>query len=432
MQSVAVTAIVMLVGLVSGVIAARALGVDGRGQLAAVILWPAVLASLAELGLPTAFTYLSASRRSSSHDLARGVIPLVALQSLLLYVVGVPVIVVVLSGYPMSVQVSAIGFLVAYAPSYLLVRYLSALNQGEGRIGVFNLARLLIPSIYAAVLIALLLFGLVSVRVFAGADGASWVATDRGSLRRFQSGHPLGCRQAAHRPHNGESSVVSWISDVFRYLGAGGHSPAGCSGSTTAVLGAREAGFYFVATSAGALVRTWGTTLGSLSLPRVAAATSREEALVAMSLFVRITMILSGLSAVALLLFAGPLLRLVYGEAFVPAETLVRILAVGMLAASLRYVLGDGLRGNGKPAQATQAEIVGWLVGGAALLVLLPLWGVNGVAVAVSASYITTLLVMLRFSARLGAHPARLLVPTVSDFSNGRAVLRSTLRGRKK
>ncbi len=151
----------MVVGLVSGVVAARALGVDGRGQLAAVILWPAVLASVGELGLPTAFVYLSASQRRTTRELARGILPLVVLQSLVLYLVGFPLILTVLGSYSTYVRGSALGFLVVYAPLYLLVRYLIALNQGEGRMGVFNLARVLIPSAYAALLVALLLLGMV-------------------------------------------------------------------------------------------------------------------------------------------------------------------------------------------------------------------------------------------------------------------------------
>ncbi len=133
-----------------------------------------------------------------------------------------------------------------------------------------------------------------------------------------------------------------------------------------------------------------------------------------------------------LIAFAGPLLTLVYGGDFVPAQTLVRILAVGMLAASLRYALGDGLRGLGHPSLATRAEMLGWLGGGIALAVMLPLWGVNGVAVAVSASYITTLLVMLGFARRLGAHTTRMFAFSRSDISNGRAALREATNGRKR
>ena len=419
----------MVVGLVSGVVAARALGVDGRGQLAAVILWPAVLASVGELGLPTAFVYLSASQRRTTRELARGILPLVVLQSLVLYLVGFPLILTVLGSYSTYVRGSALGFLVVYAPLYLLVRYLIALNQGEGRMGVFNLARVLIPSAYAALLVALLLLGVVGVRVFAGAYGVSWVVAATFILLASSS----DIRSGTLRPRVDLAMAKSaWSVGYRTYFGSLG--PVDNLQLdvllTTALLGASEAGLYFVATSATALVRTWGTTLGALSLPRVAAAGTRQEALAAMSLFVRGTIVLSGMFALVLFVFAGPLLRLVYGEAYVPAAVLIRILAVGMLAASVRYVLGDGLRGLGRHTRATQAEMLGWLAGGLALLVLLPQWGIKGVAVAVSVSYVTTLVVVLGFAIRLGAHPARLLMPTLKDITNLRAVLRSAARGR--
>ncbi len=312
------------------------------------------------------------------------------------------------------------------------MRYLSALDQGAGRMGVFNVARLLIPSVYGGTLLALLLLGVAGVRVFAAAYAGSSALIALVTLLAMSTSETR--KGALHPRFDWEMARLSWSIGRQAYFGS--LAPVDTLQLermlTTALLGAQEAGLYFVATSAAAVVRAWGTTFGALSLPRVAGAASRNEALGVMSLFVRLTVVLSGLSAAVLLAFAGPLLTLVYGEDYAPAATLVRILAAGMLAASLRYVLGDGLRGMGHPALATRAEMLGWLGGAVALLVFLPLWGVNGVAVAVSVSFITTLLVMLGFAQRLGAHPARMLVPSRSDFSRGRAMLRGTPKSRER
>ena len=422
-QSVAVTASVMGISLVSGIVAARALGVEGRGQLAAVIMWPSFIACATELGLPTAFTYLLASRGRSSSALARGLLPLVAVQSALQYAVGLPVILAALAAYSSQIRTMALLFLVVYAPLYLLVRYLAALTLGEGRIGVFNVARILMACSYTTGLLALFVIGVVGVGAFAAAYLASWLVM-LVILLAFSSG---AVRSAVIRPRADLETVRSaWSVGYRAFLGS--LAPVDSLQLdvllTTAVLGPLDAGLYFVATSAGAVVRVWGTTLGALSLPRTAAATSKEAALLTMSLYVRVTMAISGVFAVTLFIFAGPLLRLVYGEEYVPAETLVRILVVGMLAASLRYVLGDGLRGLGAYARATHAEMLGWVMGGVALVVLLPRWGVNGVAVAVSISYVGTLFVMLGFAMRLGARWSRLLVPTVADVTHAGAVFR--------
>jgi O-antigen/teichoic acid export membrane protein len=197
---------------------------------------------------------------------------------------------------------------------------------------------------------------------------------------------------------------------------------------TTSFLGATAAGLYYVATSVGLLVRVWGTTLGALSLPRVAAAAAIDKAQEWTTLFVRVTVVCSGAVALLALVFARPLLTLVYGGDYAAASLLVRILAVGMFAASLRYVLGDGLRGLGQHAAATRAEMVGWLVGGLALAVFLPLWGVTGVALAVSVSYGATLVAMLQFCRKLGMRSSRLLAPTRADLAKAREMVVSALR----
>ena len=253
------TALGMLIALVGGIIAARALGVAGRGELAAVILWPAVLCSLVELGLPTASTYLSASRPDSRYDLARTVVPMLAVQSLLVWLAGTPLILAVLNSYPRDVQATAIGFLFVYAPLYLSVRYLSALNQGAGRMGVFNVARLLIPSVYGGTLLALLLLGVVGVRVFAAAYAGSWLVA-LVALLAMSTGETR--KGALHPKFDWETARLSWSIGRQAYFGS--LAPVDTLQLdvllTTALLGAQEAGLYFVATSAAAVVRTWGTT----------------------------------------------------------------------------------------------------------------------------------------------------------------------------
>src|SRR5690349_8489573 len=45
------------INVITGVITARLLGPDGRGEFAAITLWPQVLSGLASMGLPIAATY---------------------------------------------------------------------------------------------------------------------------------------------------------------------------------------------------------------------------------------------------------------------------------------------------------------------------------------------------------------------------------------
>jgi O-antigen/teichoic acid export membrane protein len=423
-QSITVTAGTMLVGLVSGIVAARALGVSGRGELAAVILWPAVLASVAEMGTYTAYTYLTASRQKTERELARSIAPLVAVQCLALYAAGIPVVLVALGGYSSETRATAVGFLVAYGPLYYAIRMLLALNQGAGRIEVYNLARLLIPSTNTVALLVLAVVGWVGVRIFAAAFVASLLV----GLAALLVVSTKEVRDGVLSPSIDRRTLVSAWSVGYRTF-VGSLAPVDTLQLdvllTTSVLGAVDGGLYYVATSAGALVRVWGPTLGALALPRVASSHSTEEALAWAQLFSRLTVVCSGVGALVAFLFAAPLLDIVYGSDFTAATTLVRVLSVGMFAASLRLVLGDGLRGLDKHGAAARGEAAGWIVGAVAIPVFLPLWGATGVAAAVSISYGVTLAFLLLVARDAGMRLRSLLLPTWSDLKSARLVMRS-------
>ena len=55
--------------VVTGPLLARMLGPDGRGYLAALILWPLVITQLGNLGIPSALTYSIARDSSTSRAL---------------------------------------------------------------------------------------------------------------------------------------------------------------------------------------------------------------------------------------------------------------------------------------------------------------------------------------------------------------------------
>lgn len=58
----ATSALIQLVTIVSGVIVARLLGPQGRGELAAIFLWAVILVDFGTLGLMESVTYAAARR----------------------------------------------------------------------------------------------------------------------------------------------------------------------------------------------------------------------------------------------------------------------------------------------------------------------------------------------------------------------------------
>jgi O-antigen/teichoic acid export membrane protein len=187
--------------------------------------------------------------------------------------------------------------------------------------------------------------------------------------------------------------------------------------AVTAMLGTRDAGLYAVAAAAAVVVRTHATALGMVAMPSVAAGADRAAQHRVLASFARLTLATSLAAAVAVVSLAGPLVRLVYGREFVPAVPALRILVLGIVAASLRQVVGDGLRGLGAPLGATLAELASWVVGVAGLLVLIPLAGLDGAAVAVSLSYLAALVLVLALARRAGLRLRDLLLVTPRDLA---------------
>src|SRR5204862_2571829 len=63
-QVLGTTVAIQGIGVCTGALAAHMLSVDGRGQLAAVLLWATIIGYAGDLGLPLAYVYETARDRS--------------------------------------------------------------------------------------------------------------------------------------------------------------------------------------------------------------------------------------------------------------------------------------------------------------------------------------------------------------------------------
>jgi len=97
-----------------------------------------------------------------------------------------------------------------------------------------------------------------------------------------------------------------------------------------------------------------------------------------------------------ILWFAAPLmLKVLFGERFVPATSAFRWLLVAATVWSLGSIVISGLRGFGYPGMSTVARFSAAVVTAIALLILLPSFGITGAAVASLMGYSVMLLLAL-------------------------------------
>ncbi len=406
--SLSVATSIAIVGLnaLTGVVIARSLGPQGRGELTAVLLWPTLLASLGFLGLGEATTYHLSRATAPLGRLVGTTATLAAVQTGLLVGVGAGVVPLALRRYDGQVRTTALLFLL-YVPLFFLMNYPLALVQGLQRFRALNVLRLLSYAPAAAAIVALVLTDRLSVRTAAlaylgayllnGLVSAALVAR-AGPLRpRFDGRLARTLLGFGVRSHTGSvaATLNEWLGPVVISL----------------FLTPAKLGLYVVAlalTSATTLVG-WSVTL--VALPAVARLDAGRERRIAVARFSRVTLVGAAAVSAPLVVFAPYLIRLVFGGTFAGAAGISRILLVAAVVLTTNHVLQGVLKGLGRPLEAGVGEGLALVVTLAGLAALLPWLGLAGAALTALLAYLVSACwLATRVGRVLGLSPAGLFL----------------------
>lgn len=391
------TVTIQIIGIITGILVARILGVDGRGQLAAIITWVSCITYIGDLGLPVAYTYTSAREKIQIPYLISNTLLITPIQWAVLFLAGAVIIWNVLHQISREVAITAIIFLAAYIPLNLFTRYFNAIHQGCKNFGYFNIVRLSVPFGYLLTLFVFILIGLQSVHWIVSANIISNIfALALAILFTFmyfskKIGKPQFDLHLLYK--NIRYGLVAFFGNLQPF-----NSLRIDILILTMLVSTFDLGLYTVAISAATIIRAQGIALGMVVLPEVTATKDRIKTKRILIKFLIIILSLSGATAFIAFVWAKPLVIFVYGRDFAGSAKMVQILVLGAVAASGYRVLADGLRGIGQPGKATFAEIVNLLCGLICLFILIPQTGVNGAAYAVSFASLLALLTTIYFT----------------------------------
>lgn len=383
--------------VVSGVLVARVLGPEDRGYMALVFLVPSLLALVGSLGIPLASTYFVARSPESDRAIATKLLVPACLQAALAVLLTLGAFLTVLSGQPARV-ISAGLVATAFVPALLAQTYGLALLQGQRRFRAFNVLRVTPPALYSLGVLGAFLTGfhsLVQLTVVAivtnvAAAGLIIAVLLRGLAPRggVAPGEVPSLSQLTRFGLKGFIGSVSPVEN-FRIDQA----------AVALFLNPVSLGFYVVAQAIINLPRFLAQSVGMIAYPSVAARRDPRAARRSLWRHVALAAALT-LGTVAILEVAVPrLVSLFFGAAFSEAVPIARILLIGALFAGVRRVLADGLRGSGYPSLGTIAEAASWVVMLPAMIVLAPMFGPEGVALAVTLAWAASLVVLLAATA---------------------------------
>jgi O-antigen/teichoic acid export membrane protein len=156
-----------------------------------------------------------------------------------------------------------------------------------------------------------------------------------------------------------------------------------------------DLGLYVVAIGFTVLPRLMAFSIGAAAYPRLAAIGDTAGARILARRAVWLTVGLCAGVVVPLVVSASFLVNLVFGEQFSGAIVVTQILLVGAFLAGVRRIVGDVSRGLGRPGVGSLGEVASWASAVPLVALLLPAYGLEGVAIALAAASGVSLVVVL-------------------------------------
>ena len=382
---------ITLLGLANSILLSRWLGPDGRGEIAAAILWPTLLVYLSSFGLIASSMYFAALPESKPNKILADAVVIGLAQAFIGAIVGVVALPWLLHSQTEAV-INASRLFLLIVPVALLSQYGTSVLQGLMHIEKVNWLRTILPAGYFVGTIVLMathrleLFNIIVLQI------SLFVLTGLLTL--------LALARVGIRPSFSFDSLLA--KRMLKY-GAKVHvgNISGIANMTfdqvlmAALLPANYLGLYVVAVSAASVTQVFSQAVQMVSTPSIAQRESASErAFVLQGVFRRYWLI-----ALLLTLFIAVLLPVaipvVFGSAFKEAVWPGEVLLLGTLFLGGQTVLAGGAQAMGNPWLSSKANLTALIVTATLLYLLLPLLGIMGAAIATTSAYLVQLLMMI-------------------------------------
>lgn len=383
--------IILTLGLTNSIILARVLGPEGRGEVAAAMLWPGLLVYLGSLGLFPAITYYSAQKDSDLTVVFSNALLLGIIQSLVILPLGYFMMPKLLASQSGAVIAAGRLFLISI-PLGLLTQYGMNILQSQLYMRVFNTIRLITPVGYLGGVI-LLVFGqqLTVVYILWLQIGLGLISllTAFVSLFLLCHIHPiqLNLSQAKTMLRYGLKVHFGTISQLANLRLD--------QALISAFMPSVQLGFYVTAVSTSSLVQVLPSALRMVMTPAIAKKATVDEGIKTLVSSFRKYWMISLISFPFLLLTLPAIIPFVYGNEFAGAIRPTLLLLMAGLFLGAKEVLSGGLQGLGEPWLVSQSEIISLFITAFSLLIFLPAWGIMGAAIATLLAYFVSLMILV-------------------------------------
>jgi O-antigen/teichoic acid export membrane protein len=405
-------ALAVVTGIASSVITARYLGPDGRGALSIVLVALVVLAMVADLGLGHAVTYfVSKGQLNASRALAFCVYAAL-IPGLVVAAVAVFAWPAVSANVMQGVTLPTFQVAVLALPAMLFVTLWTRMEMALQRFSTTMLFQSVQTAGLLAVTIGVLLVARRGVHELVVATVVVWVVT------------AIAMGLASAYRHGFDPRVPRDVLAKIRSYALRAY-PGGIVNYSTlrfdlfvlnAYAGNAAVGHYSMAVTLTEKLWLIDSAVGQATMPEVISRGPREAAeLIAATCrtVVLVTTVVGG----ALGLLAPLVIKLLYGDAFLPAATPLRILIPGVVLFAASRIIGQYQSGQlGRPGLMSTVSLVVAVASLALYVALVPPYGSVGAAVASVIAYsIGFMINVALFRHFTGIGLRRVLIPTAEE-----------------
>jgi O-antigen/teichoic acid export membrane protein len=411
--TLATRAAIILIGLVTSVIMARALGPAGRGLFSLVVVVSGMVFHATNLGVGAASGYYLGRKKTPVAELAGNLLSLSVAIGAGALAVSLAFSGVLVSRFVPSVPLWAVVVALFAVPFSGLLYNFQMLFRAKGDFRNFNVVEVLQPGSYfvlfvlCATFVPTRLFG-ASVALFLVSNVVAGLGAVLLMRRCVQFGFRWDPALVKGTLRFGIQQNAASFLDVLNYRFD--------MLLVNYFLDPAHVGFYSISLVIPEKLWNIPNVLSSVLHPRVAHAGNESDANRDTARVSRINVLIIGTACVAILLLGRPLIRLLYSERFLPAVTPMFFLLPGILMISVAKVLTSDLIARGYPRANLWAGLVAVVSNVACNVVLIPRMGIGGAALASTVSYsLYAVVIVIYFIRVTGVRLGSLVAPTAGD-----------------
>ena len=363
--------------VLTSLLGAWALGPDGRGDFVIITTWLFVFSLLGTLGLPVAHRYWMAKEPAKAGAIHANTLILGMLGSVVMFALGWTLVPFVLRGQnPEIVRLTQIFLL--NIPVILMSEMLRGQLEGAKLFGWLGIARISFISFQAIAFAVLYALGTLDL-------AAALIIVSIGQLICF--GVMMSAVLTILRPKLEFSSQM-----LFQQLAYGIRSYLGSLTEfavwrldqmmLTALAAPKMIGLYAVAVAIAEITSSLASSVSDALMPEVSGSKNEKDSIELLGRSLRLTFYAQAAALLPIWILEPYILYYIFGESFLEASGALRLLLIASMLWSAGQITVTGLNGFGRPGLGTVARIASAAVTVVSLWGLLPVWGIEGAAVA--------------------------------------------------